>query len=1609
MMKRRITDTRDSCIEAIVCCGRKLDRGDLGEAFAGDYIRQYYLNVPIEDLRDRSAENLAGAALSYLKFARSRREGAAKVRVYNPRPGQHGWQSTYTIVELVNDDMPFLVDSVSMAINRLGGGIHLTVHPLLKIARNARGRLLEIHPARDNAEDGKPESFMRLEINRETDAAWFDQLKQTIETTLADVRASVEDWIPMRTRLLEACAELNSKPSPARQRELKESTALLEWLANDHFTFLGYREYFVSADKSGERVCTVPDSGLGILRPEPPPPRGTPLTDVMRRQARSREPLIITKANSRSTVHRPGYLDYIGVKYFDDQGVATREKRFLGMFTSNAYSRHPREIPLLRYKVQLVVSRSRLPPNSHRGKALTHILDNFPRDELFQSSVQDLSRTSAGILNLQERQQVRLFIRRDAFRRFYSCLLYVPREKYNTSVRQAIEATLIDAFAGESAESAVQISESALARVHIIVRTQPDERPRISIRQIEQLLVDVVRTWNDALRDELLERFNEERGLKLFHTYEHVFPAAYREDVTPREATFDIERLAAVVDDTPGLQMSLYRAPGFDNTRLRFKLFNADQPLPISDVLPMLKNLGLRVISERPYQVEVDNGDRWVWIQDFEMEHEDGRALQPPEISSRFQACLAAVIEGRAEDDGFNRLVIAADLDWRQAALLRGYGKYLLQTGMPFSQAYMEEVLYRNAEVARLIIDTFYLLFDPQVSQKQRSEQRHLLRHAFDKHMASVASLDQDRILRAFAAAIIATVRTNFFVTDEAGQPLIRLAIKLDSTRVPDLPDPRPLFEIFVYSPRVEGIHLRAGAVARGGLRWSDRREDFRTEVLGLMKAQNVKNTLIVPVGAKGGFVCKNLPDGDRHATQTEVLGCYKSFVRGLLDVTDNIVAGKVMPPSAVVRADGDDPYLVVATDKGTATFSDVANSIAAEYDFWTGDAFASGGSAGYDHKKMAITARGAWEAVKRHFRELAIDIQEESFSVAGIGDMAGDVFGNGMLLSPHINLRAAFNHRHIFLDPNPDPAVSFAERQRLFDVEQSSWEDYDPTLISTGGGVYPRDAKRLSRPAQSVLGIDTDELTPDALIKAILRMPVDLLWNGGIGTYVKAGAESHAEVGDRANDSVRIDAGELRCRVVGEGGNLALTQLARVEFALQDGCVNTDFIDNSAGVDSSDREVNIKILLNLAAEQGNLSLKQRDQLLARMTDEVARLVLRNNYLQTQAISMMESQAKQRINEHARLIRSLERAVGLDRVLEYLPGDDEILERKKSGSGLVRPELAVIVSYSKISLYNRLLRSDVPEDSYLGTELQQYFPKPLQRRYGELSSTHPLRREIIAMLIANSMINRMGPVFALRTQEETGHEAATVARAYAMAREVFNVRDLWQAIEALDNQVHSNVQYSMMFQTARLLRHATLWFLQYHPRALDVDALVSALRPGVSMLLKNLAGLLSGKEKKRFDEITQQHSMLGVPNRVARRLATLEAMTSALDIVEVAGDAGADVKHTAQLYFELGRGLKLDWLREEIERLKVEGRWQAAARGTLRESLYALQRSLTSQLLNEHPEGAPNEAVVAWLGRAGGQVTHVKQTLREMQATGELDFATLSVALQETRKLLAAA
>ncbi len=1575
-----------------------------------EFVRRYYGWVPPEDLSDRSLVDVYGSAVTHWSFVRQRTPGSAKIRVYNPQFEEHGWQSTHTVIEIVNDDMPFLVDSTRMEIIRQGYAIHLMLHPIVKVRRDEKGRLTEVLPPDSDLDGALSESVIRVEIDRQTEPEVLEEISDRLHRVLGDVRAAIEDWPRMLERTRGIISGFEGNPPPVDPEDLAETRAFLEWITNNNFSFLGYREYDLITENGEEALRSVPGSGLGILRETDSNPTShsfAKLTPEVRKLAHAPHPLNLTKANSRATVHRPSYLDYVGVKKFDENGKVTGERRFLGLYTFSAYSASSLDIPIVRRKVRYVLDRAGFPPGSHSEKDLMEILETYPRDELLQITKEELFEISMGILHLQERQHVRLFVRRDTYGRFLSCLVYVPRDVYNTEIRQRMQDILKQAFDGTNLEFDARLSESVLARLHFVVYTRPGEVPDYDVDEIEARLIEATRSWTDTLYAALIEGCGEERGVELFRKYHEAFPPGYRDDYLARMAVADIRRIESLASEND-LGMSLYHPLEASEDFLRFRLYRCGNPISLSEVLPLLEDMGVKVADQRPYKIE-SAGSSPVWIHDFGLVHEGRGELQTGEVKEIFQDAFARAWRGAVENDGFNRLVLRARMTWHEITILRAYCKYLRQAGTTFSQAYMEDTLSANPHIARLLVDLFEARFDPS-RQEHAEEETDRLTLEIEEALDAVVSLDEDRIIRNFLDVLLATVRTNYYQSTPEGEPKPYLSFKFDPSNITVLPLPRPMFEIFVYSPRAEGVHLRGGKVARGGIRWSDRREDFRTEILGLMKAQTVKNAVIVPVGAKGGFVVKQPPtEGGREALMQEVVACYRTLICGMLDLTDNLLDGGVDPPPEVVRYDDNDSYLVVAADKGTATFSDIANGISAEYGFWLGDAFASGGSAGYDHKKMGITARGAWESVERHFRELGVDTQTTDFTAVGIGDMSGDVFGNGMLLSRHIKLVGAFNHMHIFLDPDPDSETSFEERQRLFDLERSSWSDYNTDLISQGGGVFSRSAKSipLSPEVKQLLGVEAETLAPNEVIRALLKARVDLLFNGGIGTYVKASAETAADVGDRSSDALRVDANELGCRVVGEGGNLGFTQRGRIEYALGGGRVYMDAVDNSAGVDCSDHEVNIKILLDAVVKNGDMTEKQRNNLLAEMTEEVAELVLRDNYQQTLAISKAATLAHPMVDVHTRYIRTLEQSGGLNRELEFLPSDEALADRRSNGRGLTTPELAILLSYSKITLYKDLLGSDVLEDPYLSSEMQRYFPTPLRERFSEQIREHRLRRELTATHVTNSLVNRGGPSFAFRLGEETGATPPDITRAYTAAREIFDMRSLWMEIEALDNRVEAETQMKMFLDARKLLERATRWLLRNRRPPLDISATISHFSEGAAELAGRIQQFMLDDDREALERATEQLVEAKVSPELARRAASLGAMFSALDIVDVAFQTGQSLETTAEVYFTLGDRLKLHWLRSYVEDLPRDDRWRALARAALRDDLYNQQASLTAEVLHGVPEElSAAEMIDAWVDANRVLVERALQVLADINSSGVFDLSTLSVSLREIRNLI---
>jgi glutamate dehydrogenase len=1572
-----------------------------------EFIPRYYSNVAVEDIVNRDVIDLYGSLMSHWHFIYERAQGEAKVRVYNPYFEKHGWQSTHTIIEISHDDMPFLVDSTRIELNRRGLTIHFLIHlGGLLVCRNEKNQIIDILPQDQQDAMARTEAPILFEIDHIADQTMLDEIKHSLEKVLSEVRDAVYDWQSMKKLMEESLEEISTHPPDLDSVELSEYQLLLRWLIDDHFTFLGSRKFILTTRHNERGFEIIDGSSLGILKDESHARKYRSFIELphaAQELLESQQPVIFSKRAKLATVHRNDYLDRIEIKKFNENGEVTSVICFIGLLTSVVYNCRPKDIPVVRTKVLTVMELSKFPKSSHGAKELLNILETLPRDDLFHCTVNEISELARGILYLQERRRVRLFVRHDIYGRFISCLVYIPRERFESRVREKMQNFLCDIFKAKETTFTTRFSDSILARVHFLFAVNPETLPAYDLQQVEKRLAEIAELWTDNLRMELVEIFGEGLGSELSVQYHEAFPAGYVDNYTARSGAYDVQHIEQL-DEHHHLSMNLYQPLDVYDGNLQFKLYGPKDYFPLSDVLPILENMGLKVISEIPYLI-APRGKQPISVIDFSLLYTYSSALNLDDVKDIFQQAFANIWYGKAENDGFNRLVLAASLDFREVSVLRAYSKYLAQIRFTLSQSYIESALSNNPVLTRLLVELFNTRFEPTLNiestlNKQNEIEQHIL-----SGLDTVANFDEDRIIRRFLEVIKATVRTNYFQVDKLGEYKGYLSFKLDPSLISDLPKPVPLHEIWVYSPRVEGVHLRGGKVARGGLRWSDRREDFRTEVLGLMKAQQVKNSVIVPSGAKGGFVPKCLPvDGDRDEMMREVIACYQNFIRGLLDVTDNLQGNRVIPPSAVIRYDHDDPYLVVAADKGTATFSDIANAVSREYGFWLDDAFASGGSAGYDHKKMAITARGAWECVKRHFRTLDMDIQKTDFTVIGIGDMSGDVFGNGMLLSRYIKLVAAMDHRHIFIDPNPDPEISFVERQRLFDLPRSSWEDYNSELISKGGGVFKRSVKsiKVTREMKELLDIEKDEVVPTELMQAILKAKVDLFWNGGIGTFVKATTETHQDVGDRSNEALRVNASDLRARVIGEGGNLGITQLARVEYELNGGRINTDFIDNSGGVDCSDREVNCKILLNSVVENGDLTLKQRNHLLVEMTDEIAALVIRSNYKQAQAISLASLQAKENPELYIRYIAYLEEQGRLDRALEFIPDEKVLLERKMSGNILTRPEISVLLAYTKIMMKQELQNSELLDDPDLFQYIKFAIPTQLRKAYTKQMLEHRLRREIIANVLSNDLVNHMGLTFAYRLQTETGCNMSEILKAYLIAAQVFNFYHLWHRIEELDNQVKESIQEKMMISVVRMMRRSTRWLLRNRRVFTTIANAVDYFSDGIKQLQLEMKNVLIGLPKEIYDNEVEMFVAENVPESIAAAVAGSRMMFSAFDIIEAATQQQIELKEFALFYFMLGHHLELGWLRSQLNNHLVQNQWEGMAIAALRDDVDWRQRALTSTILQETNDRLdPEQRIESWINRYLPLVERWQALLLEMRTAIAPGLIMYSVALRE--------
>jgi len=1590
---------------ALIAAAGNILRSDNREV-PEDFVAALFAYAVPEDLMRYDPRQLAELAANAWSLLAVRKPGVPKIRLEAFDPAGHKRLRNDSVLEIVNDDMPFLVDSVLAELAERGIDVRFVVHPVLSVVRDAAGRLTAFKGAKPAA-GALRESVIYIHIERIEEEARRAEIVEAIERALADVRLCVQDWRAMTARVADMIAELKANPPPLPAAEIAEAVAFLEWLADNNFTFLGIRDYTFTAGE--DALEPVFETGLGILRARDMRVLqrwNQPLVITPQMRALLKQPtlLIVTKAAVRSRVHRRVYMDYVGVKRFDRDGKLVGEFRIVGLFTSTAYTRSTRSIPYLRRKVDAVLARAGFDPDGHSGKALVNVLENYPRDELFQLDEDTLYHFALAVLQLDERPRVRVLPRRDRFDRFVSVLVYVPRERFGSGVRKAIGDYLADAYKGRVSAFHPFFPEGPLVRVHFIIALSPGESPHPDRASLERAIEAIVRTWVDALGDELARVYDAARARALFRRYRDAFSEGYQENYPPVTAVGDIRIIEGLSPSRP-LGVDFHRRAADPGHCVGLKVWSYNRPIPLSERVPVLENMGFKVVDERTYRIarhaEDDaQGSADVWFHDMLLERADGRAAALEVNKRALETAFVRVTRGGAENDGYNALVLVASLAWRDVALIRAISRFLRQIHVPYSQGYMWATLVKHASIAADLVRLFNARFDPRldISAAARKAREAEIAGAIEAALRGVQSLDEDRILRRFVNAIQAAIRTNFYQIDASGHPKQLIAIKFASGRLDAVPLPRPRYEIFVYSPRVEGVHLRFGKVARGGIRWSDRPQDFRTEILSLAKAQQVKNAVIVPVGAKGGFVPKLLLKGaSREAAQAEGTEAYKLFISTLLDITDNLAGKEVIAPDNVVRHDDDDPYLVVAADKGTATFSDLANAIAREHRFWLDDAFASGGSAGYDHKKMGITARGAWESVKRHFREMDVDIGATPFTVVGVGDMSGDVFGNGMLRARTIKLLAAFDHRDIFIDPAPDPEKSFAERERLFNLPRSSWQDYDRSLISKGGGVFSRALKEiaLSPEARAALGFTAAKATPDEVINAILKAPVDLLFFGGIGTYVRASSESDDAVGDRGNDAVRVTGAQIRAKVIGEGANLGMTQRGRIEAALRGVQLNTDAIDNSAGVNTSDLEVNIKIALARPMRDGRLSRQARDGLLADVTEDVAALVLRNNYLQPLAISLAERRGLEDLGFEQRLMQTLETAGELDRAVELLPDDMEIAERRRRSQALTRPELSVLLAYAKLSLNHELVQSSVPDDPYLGRELDRYFPKAIADKFPDALEHHRLRREIIATQLANSMINRGGPSLLVRIGDQTGAPPARIAAAFAAVRDSYGMTALNSAIDALDNKISGRLQLELYQSVEDLLLDRLVWFLRNVDLARGLAAIVAHYREGIAAveaaLDTALAEVAAAARQGRETDLRKQ----GVPHELARRLATLPALVAAPDIVIVAERTGQGIAEVAAIYFAAAAFFRLDDIVSAARGIVISDYFDRLALDRALDSIGDAERRLTAAMAGNGVAGL--KAVEAWIAPRKAEVDRIRLAVNEI-ATSGLTLSKLSVA-----------
>jgi glutamate dehydrogenase len=1589
--------------------------------------KKFFSYYPLEELVGLRLSDVFGSLYQWWQFIQEFDGQQPKVRLFNPSLAEDGWICPHTALVVLQNDMPFLVDSIRIELNRRNIAIYTIKSTVLNLVRDPRHKLVELSdgesgsPAQNPADRSTKEAVIVMEISAHSDQQELSNIRESLLSILAEVECVVDDYQPIRAAALAVEQNLNFANQALVAANIQQSKAFIRWLAEDKFTFLGYAEYEFKDVNGKKTLCEIASQRLGVfkLRDNAANP-SLPVDQFNEGMARfhlAPQVMTFSKSSARARVHRNAYSDYVLVKRFNAQGEVIGEARFLGLYTSEVYLMNPSDIPLIATKVAKIFARTGLGEASHDGKSFRQLLETFPRNELFLGSSTELYETLVGVAQINERSMVRLFMRRDPFGKFINFVIYVPRDYFSTKVRLAIQQLIGNAIGSHESQFTTYFSESILARVYLVFKLGSNVPVQVDVATLQAGIVNITRSWEDYLHTALLEAHGEEVSAQLLREYRDAFSAAYQEQYDAPIAVEDIHSIAELLKDSPTendgyeyghkqkIALSMYHSQlGAPGAFVQFKIFHSDTTLALSDVIPVLENLGFRVVSESTYDIKTASG-KLFWLHDFKLAHQFSNNIDLSTLKAHFMSAFAAIWHGQADSDAFNSLITTVGLGWREVVMLRAYSAYMHQTLFPFSATYMAVALVNQPEITHKLVELFRLKFDPDLVDEKTPARIAALRADVLARLDSVQNLNDDRIIRRFLVLIDNTLRTNFYQVDAQGNNKPYLSLKFSPRKLQDIPAPRPLFEIFVYSPRMEGLHLRTSKVARGGLRWSDRLQDYRTEVLGLVKAQQVKNAVIVPSGAKGGFVCKKMPpNANREQQLQEGIACYQWLIRGLLDLTDNLIDGSICAPKNVIRYDEDDAYLVVAADKGTASFSDIANAISAEYNHWLGDAFASGGSQGYDHKGMGITARGAWISVQRHFREKNIDVQTEPVTVLGIGDMAGDVFGNGMLLSQAIMMVAAFNHQHIFIDPNPDPARSFIERQRLFTTPKTTWDDYDKTLISEGGGVFNRNAKSIAISAQmrTRFAIDAESLTPTELINALLKAPVDLIWNGGIGTYVKATAETHAEVGDKANDSLRVNGDELRCKVFGEGGNLGMTQRGRIEYCLNGGACNTDFIDNAGGVDCSDHEVNVKILLNEIVANGDLTQKQRNQLLVDMTDNVAQLVLHNNTRQTQAISVAHSDALQRSAEYRRFMNALQSEGRLDRKLEFLPSDEQLLERQTHGKSLSRPELAILISYAKAVLKDDLTATNIVDDDYLARFIETAFPHKIAQLFPLALRNHRLRREIVATQIANDMVNTMGIGFAQRLMESTGASAGDVAKAYVIARDIYAMPEFLAALDAAGTAVPAERQLQLINMMMRKIRRAARWFLRNRRSYLHPASEVELFAAGMQAINAQLPQLLVGEALAEWQDSVQKLRAFGLSDNLVSCVARPADLYSGLSVVEAARIANQDIHQLAKIYFALGNYLSLPWFSNQISNLPVDNFWQAMARETYLGDLESQLRSLSVSLIRFMDNNLSlDELIQRWSSQHQLLIARWKAMVNELQAVNGTDFAMIAVALRD--------